>query len=280
MAKVLKVVDNYVIFEDGGVPKGDYPINKSSYKELADKFLIKEMIDSGELTILKSDLALGTVWYEDGGIIAFTESSMRDFLRKNTGFKAASGGSGASILKTGQTVSYRTGDDGDLEEGRLTDFLTLPSNNPFGNTNRFTDELGGQTYANDIVIDWNSYDTTTGTVIGFSRLRTINVDWNGAVDGALAYSIGSFTTGWRLPNVRELAFIMNYGDSYFATYAPFNLPNGFFSNWTSTTSAINTAQAYTISNVHVVTAQNKTSLSNFFGYIPCRTFAVSGTTLT
>ena len=48
---------------------------------------------------------------------------------------------GATLMKTGQTTSYRTGDDGDLEAGRATDFFTLASNNPFGNTNRFTDEL-------------------------------------------------------------------------------------------------------------------------------------------
>ena len=48
---------------------------------------------------------------------------------------------GATLMKTGQTTSYRTGDDGDIEAGRATDFFTLSTNNPFGNTNRFTDEL-------------------------------------------------------------------------------------------------------------------------------------------
>ena len=56
----------------------------------------------------------------------------------------------ATLMKTGQTTSYRTGDDGDLEAGRNVDFTTLAENNPFGNTNRFTDELGGQTYTKNI----------------------------------------------------------------------------------------------------------------------------------
>jgi hypothetical protein len=51
----------------------------------------------------------------------------------------------AQLMKTGQTTSYRTGDDGDLEAGRNVSFTTLAENNPFGNTNRFTDEIGGQT---------------------------------------------------------------------------------------------------------------------------------------
>ena len=32
---------------------------------------------------------------------------------------------GATLMKTGQTTSYRTGDDGDFEAGRATDFLLL-----------------------------------------------------------------------------------------------------------------------------------------------------------
>ena len=39
---------------------------------------------------------------------------------------------GAILMKTGQTVSYRTGDDGDIEAGRLTSFSVLEKNNPFG----------------------------------------------------------------------------------------------------------------------------------------------------
>ena len=70
--------------------------------------------------------------------------------------EAAAAPVGATILKTGQSVSFRTGDDGDIEAGRATSFLTLASNNPFGNTNRFTDILGGQTYATAVVIDWST----------------------------------------------------------------------------------------------------------------------------
>ena len=75
---------------------------------------------------------------------------------------------GATLIKTGQTVSYRSGDDGTIEAGRLVDFYTLPNNNPFGTAERFSDEFGGSTYANNIVIDWSTYDTSTSTVLGYT----------------------------------------------------------------------------------------------------------------
>jgi hypothetical protein len=110
---------------------------------------------------------------------------------------------GATLMKTGQTTSYRTGDDGDLQIGRATDFFTLASNNPFGKLDRFTDELGGQTYTNDIVIDWSTYDGST--VLGYYRISNgVNINWNDAIDNSLLVSIGTFTTGWRLPNIKEL----------------------------------------------------------------------------
>jgi len=38
---------------------------------------------------------------------------------------------GATLGKTGQSVSYRTGDDGDIEAGRAVSFTVLSVNNPF-----------------------------------------------------------------------------------------------------------------------------------------------------
>ena len=36
----------------------------------------------------------------------------------------------AKLMKTGQTTSYRTGDDGDLEAGRATSFTVLENHVP------------------------------------------------------------------------------------------------------------------------------------------------------
>jgi hypothetical protein len=185
------------------------------------------------------------------------------------------------ILKTGQTVTYRTGDDGDVQAGRDVDFLTLPSNNPFSNTFRFTDELGTQVYANNIAIDWSSYNGTNsvlGYLMPFQTDGTAN--WNAAIDAALAKSIGTFTSGWRLTNLREIQNIFNYGVATARlNYAPFN--NAANVNMhLSTTYANLTSQAYYITSSNGATGVfSKTS--SFGGrYIACRDFTVTGTVLT
>ena len=101
---------------------------------------------------------------------------------------------GATLMRTGSLTSYRTGDDADTRnEGRATDFFTLATNNPFGNTNRFTDELGGSTYTNNIVIDWSTYDNIGGTVLGYYLGDTSFRTWNDYIDWAIALSVGTFT---------------------------------------------------------------------------------------
>ena len=178
----------------------------------------------------------------------------------------------AQLMKSGQTTSYRTGDDGDIEAGRLTSFTTLAENNPFGNTNRFTDELGGTTYTKNIVIDWSTYNGTT--VLGYYRIATVVADWNAAIDAAAALSIVGYTSGWRLPNKREMENICNYGTAFILNYAPFNLNVVI---WISTTYLASTTIAYTMSQSWV----NLTSKTATGGrWMACRTFTVTGTTLT
>jgi hypothetical protein len=183
-------------------------------------------------------------------------------------------------MKTGQTTSYRTGDDGDLEAGRATSFTVLASNNPFGNTNRFTDELGGQTYTNNIVIDWSTYNGAT--VLGW-RITDNGVDitWDNAIDEALTLNIGGFASGWRVPNTFEMLSICNIASATrFLNYAPFNIGgNDWF--WTSTTPSVSTSAAMAVGNQHAngLRARSKTTLVPS-RYIPVRTFTVTGTTLT
>jgi hypothetical protein len=187
---------------------------------------------------------------------------------------------GATLMKTGQTISYRTGDDGDIEAGRDVDFFTLASPNPFNNTNRFTDELGGQTYANDIVIDWSTYNGAT--VFGLSRINiATGVNWDTAIDNCLAYSVGSFTSGWRLPNMKEIFNLVNYANvpGSFINYSPINLNQIGRLYWSSNTVIGGTSQAYGLNNVGMTAQFVKTS-TTFLTYFPVRTFTVTGTTLT
>jgi len=151
---------------------------------------------------------------------------------------------GATLQKTGQTTSYATGDDGDIEAGRSTSFLVLPSNNPFGNTNRFTSTTGTQTYTNRIYIDWSTY--------------------NG-------------TTGWRLPNINELMNVLNWGLSANLNYAPFSVAS--LSHWTSTTNNNDTASALLVitNSANPIINYTKTNPRNT--HLACRTFTVTGTTL-
>jgi hypothetical protein len=183
----------------------------------------------------------------------------------------------AKLLKTGQTTSYRAGDDGDIEAGRDVSFSVLAEDNPFGNTNRFTDELGGQTYTNNIVIDWSTYDGSS--VLGY--YRTINgsdVTWNQAVDGAAALSVGSFTSGWRLPNRNEFNNILNDSQTYPLNYSPFTNFTISYTYWCSTTPNVANVYAYRYMTYNLDPLQLKTSSVNcrFFGV---RTFTVVGTTL-
>ena len=152
------------------------------------------------------------------------------------------------LMKTGQTTSYRTGDDGDLEKGRDVDFTTLDANNPFGNTNRFTDELGGSTYTNNIVIDWSTYDGST--VLGYYRVATGSSTWNNAVDNSLTTSVSTFTSGWRLTNIKELINILQFeGSNLQYNYSPFNITATLL--WSSTTNMSNTANAYYVQNNNI-----------------------------
>lgn len=191
----------------------------------------------------------------------------------------ASGGGGttpvgATLPKTDQTTSYATGDDGDLQEGRDVDFFTLPSNNPFGNTDRFTDELGGSTYANGIVIDWSTYNGAE--VLGYYNVRQGANVWSDAVANALTLSVSTFTSGWRLTNFKELLNLYKIG-SRAMNYFPINQGNSNTRYWTSTTLSGYTNQPYFGSNAWQGGGVPDTQSYEWLG---CRNFTVTGTTLT
>jgi hypothetical protein len=186
---------------------------------------------------------------------------------------------GATLMRTGQTTVYRTGDDADTRsEGRATDFYTLASNSPFGSTARFTDELGGSTYTNNWVIDWSTYNGVN--VLGYFRTLQIANSWTNAIDLCLSGTFGTFT-GCRLPNINELHNAVKYQLSPAAEgflYTPLNLPNST-GYWSSTTRTQATGNAYRLVTGadFLQQSQPKTNNNN---YIPVRTFTVTGTTLT
>lgn len=183
-----------------------------------------------------------------------------------------------TLMKTGQVNSYRTGDDGDIEAGRATSITVLAENNIFGNTNRFTDEIGGSTYTNRIRIDHSTYNGST--ILGYYQLSSpLLYTWDQAIDWAVALSIGSFTSGWLLPNINELMNLMNWGLSANLNYSPFSLATQI-SHWTSTTNNNDTNSALIVisNSTNPIINYAKTNTRNT--YFARRVFTVTGTTLT
>jgi hypothetical protein len=188
---------------------------------------------------------------------------------------------GLMPLQTGQTTSYATNDDGDLQRGRLVDYSTLPYNNGFGNTNRFTDELGGQTFTNNIIIDWSTWDGGTD-VLGFifSNKSTLSLGtqtWTTWISGQ-PYTTGGFGE-WYVANANEVLSVFNYGSLHGLGDYPFY--QGFSGNdsfYTSTTYNINTNQAFHKNRYQThLSATSKTSNhSTMF----VRTFTWNGASLT
>ena len=195
------------------------------------------------------------------------------YVNPSSGGVVAAARSTAKLMKTGQTTSYRTGDDGDLERGRLTNFFTLAENNPFGNINRFTDELGGQTYTNNIVIDWSTYDGST--VLGIYRIYLDTATWDQLIDNCLALSVDTFITGWRMWNVNECVNFINSGTIF--NYAPLNIAS-FGGHCATSTGRDNYVQKVIPAsygfNLDAVAKVNTSKA------MAVRDFTVTGTTLT
>jgi hypothetical protein len=185
--------------------------------------------------------------------------------------------SGRELMKTGQTVSVITGDDGDLQEGRDVDWLTLDYTNPFGNTDRFTDIFGTQMYATKIVIDWSTFDNNK--VLGTQFDDFVLTGFNTLADTIAfidTYSLGGFSN-WRCPNFNELWNWMKKGQNNLLDYPPFNYTavNIFRSNTQSVSGACFSVRPDS-PNLSLSVSNTTNSARPF----PVRTFTVSGTTLT
>ena len=169
--------------------------------------------------------------------------SKRDLYIKAKSSTPATAPVGAKPLKTNQTTSFRTGDDGDDQRGREDDFFTLEDNNPFGNTDRFTAVDGTQTYTDDIILDWSTYNGSK--VLGYCTADiATNANWNNQIDNAVAATHGGYND-WRVCNVREFVNICNFGvgNGFSINYAPFSIADNVRIT-TSTTNNGNTSNAF------------------------------------
>jgi len=149
----------------------------------------------------------------------------------------------AQVPKTGQTTSYATGDDGNLQKG-----VTWPAP-------RFTDNLDGTVTDNLTGLIWlknaNCFGTKKwqdgATYPALEAANTLNSGECGLTDG-------SVEGAWRLPNVREMQSLVHYGvynpavpdtagTGKWSEGQPFT---GVQSNvyWSSTTDASGTGRAW------------------------------------
>lgn len=166
---------------------------------------------------------------------------------------------GAKPLQTGQTISYRTGDN--PTRGRSAGFLTLPKNNPFGNLNRFTATDGTQNYSNGVVLDWTTDDGSEVLAYELSFTRTGNINWDTAIDSCVALVLDG-KTGWELWNDQEAYRIFNPGStSNLFNYPPWN-NNLALAIWTATTRGDNTAQASVIREAQNIKIGSATKSTN------------------
>ncbi len=166
-------------------------------------------------------------------------------------------------LQTGQTTSYATGDDGNLQHGRLTDFFTLKTNNSFGNTHRFTDENGAQVFGSNYVIDH-------ATGLGWCTTLQTSATWATAIANTLSLTVGANTyNDFKLPNANEVLSITQYS-AVCLNYAPFNLnPVSSAQVWSSTTNYSATTAALRISYQTFPTASS-VAKSATQPYLLCR----------
>jgi hypothetical protein len=132
----------------------------------------------------------------------------------------------ANVWKTGQTTSYSSGDDGDLEKGV---FWPVP---------RFTDHGNGTITDNLTGLMW----TKNADLAGGTKF------WQGALDYVKSINSGAGLGGyhdWRLPNRKELFSLIDHSKWVPALPAshPFqNVQSDYY--WSSTTSAYSTDSAW------------------------------------
>ena len=142
-----------------------------------------------------SNIKIG--WYWSAGTYAYNTSCAWLVCMRHGGISngnicfsdyvvaVRSGQAGAvKLRKTGQTTSYRTGDDGDLQKG-----TAWP--NP-----RFTDNGNGTITDNLTGLMWQRVPLSTTST------------WNGAIDYCNNLTLAGYTD-WRLPNVLELESLYN-----------------------------------------------------------------------
>ncbi len=148
----------------------------------------------------------------------------------------------APVAKTGQTESYATGDDGDLEKGTGMASGRFVDNN----NGTVTDKQTGLIWLKDgACVQFYSGDATGAN---YRPWATAVDSANQLANGYCGLSDGSAAGDWRLPNVNELLSLIDRASSApaFPTGCPLAGTTVSSWYWSSTTLANNTDYAWLV----------------------------------
>jgi hypothetical protein len=176
----------------------------------------------------------------------------------------ASGGCNRFPLVTGQTTVYETNDNGTIQFGREAAWLTLSENNPFGNTSRFTDLLGGSTYSDGVSLDWAYRNDADQLVVGWQISDNgSDINWADAIAYCEGLTLATYSD-WHLPQDELLNTIRSTQYSRSLNYPPFNNSTNV-RWWSSTTPSVLTTWACHLPNQFfgVIPSVTKTTTSSF-----------------
>ncbi len=198
------------------------------------------MTNNGAVTLTPTttNVAIAAGYHDGGGYVMGDTDLISGNIKSGVNLFGVdgtlTGGStyNAGVPKTGQTTSYASGDDGDMEAG-----IAWPSP-------RFTDNGDGTVTDNMTGLIWlKDADCFTGP----SSWSTALSRANGVANGSCGLTDGSSAGDWRLPNVLELHSLID-----FSRYNP-SLPTGHpFTGvwatdyWTSTTTADDSTRAFRV----------------------------------
>lgn len=182
--------------------------------------------------------------------------------------------------KSGAVISYADYDGGYYQRGRDVSFYKLSSNNPYGNTWRFTGVGGGYydhdtsqykdingtvttlalAYPNSIMIDWDN--RTANAVMLWKFTSEASGTWDVVRVAALSLTIGGLST-WYLPETVEYDTLRNWGSATHFQWLPINTTVPM---WTANTNPGSTTVAWYVNGIQFAGAGKANSIS----YLPCR----------
>jgi len=191
------------------------------------------MPDNGAVTLTptttQQTVAMG--YHNGGGTVEGDADLTAGNIKGGVSLFGVDGTLYAPVPRTGQPTSYATGDDGDLERG-----VAWPSP-------RFTDNGDGTVTDNLTGLIW----LKDANCFGLRNWTPALSDANGLASGSCGLTDGSSVGDWRLPNVRELQSLVDYGE-----FSP-ALPDGHpfigvqvYYYWSSTAHATYSSNAWRV----------------------------------